>query len=113
MRSSSFAMDPARSSVSLARSLGLRLVAEGVETRSDWDQVQKLGVEVAQGYALSRPQCSLHFAQWLADWSEIAQPGDGRPLTGLLWPGGPEPTCPSCDAVGASWRLPATLEDVA
>ena len=104
--------------VSLARSLGLRLVAEGVETRSDWEQVQKLGVEVAQGYAVSRPQCSLHFAQWLADWSEMAQPGDGRPLTGLLWPGGPEPTCPSCGAVacgtvGASWRLPAALEGVA
>lgn len=99
--------------VSLARSLGLRLVAEGVETRSDWEQVQNLGVEVAQGYAVSRPQCPLHFAQWLADWSEMAQPGDGRPLTGLLWPGGPEPICTSCGAVGVPSRLPATLEGVA
>ncbi len=99
--------------VSLARSLGLRLVAEGVETRSDWEQVQNLGVEVAQGYAVSRPQCSLHFAQWLADRSEMARSGDSRALSGLLWSGGPEATCTSCGSGVAPSSRTATLEGVA
>ncbi|MGO9660035.1 MAG: putative bifunctional diguanylate cyclase/phosphodiesterase, partial [Acidimicrobiales bacterium] len=70
--------------VSLARSLGLRLVAEGVETRSDWEKVRDLGVEVAQGYALSRPQCGRHFAEWLADWSPPARAGGRRALNDLV-----------------------------
>jgi diguanylate cyclase (GGDEF)-like protein len=56
-----------KATVSLARSLGLRLVAEGVETRSDWDYLRRLGVPVAQGYAVSEPRCPGDFAAWLAD----------------------------------------------
>jgi EAL domain-containing protein (putative c-di-GMP-specific phosphodiesterase class I) len=102
-----------RATVSLARSLGLRLVAEGVETLSDWEHVQDLGVEVAQGYAVSRPQCPVHFARWLGDWSEMARPGDGRALSGLLGAAGPEATCSPCGSLGAPSLRPATLEGVA
>jgi EAL domain-containing protein (putative c-di-GMP-specific phosphodiesterase class I) len=43
------------SSVQMARKLGLRTVAEGVESREDWELLVKLGCDVAQGYLISRP----------------------------------------------------------
>jgi diguanylate cyclase (GGDEF)-like protein len=44
-----------RSTIDLARHLGKRTVAEGVEDRAVWDQLAKLGCEVAQGFWLGRP----------------------------------------------------------
>jgi EAL domain-containing protein (putative c-di-GMP-specific phosphodiesterase class I) len=99
--------------VSLARSLGLRLVAEGVETRSDWEQVRDLGVEVAQGYALSRPQCARHFAEWLADWSSPARADGRRVITDLMGREDTGGTCAGRVCVGGSPGASATLEGVA
>jgi diguanylate cyclase (GGDEF)-like protein/PAS domain S-box-containing protein len=42
--------------VALARTLGLRSVAEGVETELQRDELRRLGVDRAQGYLLGRPQ---------------------------------------------------------
>ncbi len=39
----------------LARSLGMDMVAEGVETQAQLQQLQALGCEAAQGYLISRP----------------------------------------------------------
>jgi diguanylate cyclase (GGDEF)-like protein len=102
-----------RATVSLARSLGLRLVAEGVETRSDWEQLRLLEVEVAQGYAVSRPQCSLHFAEWLAEWSVTARPDDRAVITDLLRRADAGGTCTARDCAGASPNSRASLEGVA
>ena len=44
-----------RSTVELARNLGLQVVAEGVETAAAWSHLQALGCDFAQGYYLSRP----------------------------------------------------------
>jgi diguanylate cyclase (GGDEF)-like protein len=44
-----------RSTVDLARNLGLRVVAEGVESQEAWDLLAGWGCELAQGYHLSRP----------------------------------------------------------
>jgi len=41
--------------VSMARSLGLRTVAEGVETADQLDRLTTLGCDAAQGYYLDRP----------------------------------------------------------
>ena len=41
--------------ISLAHNFRLRVVAEGVETREQAGQLQKLGCELAQGYLYSRP----------------------------------------------------------
>jgi EAL domain-containing protein (putative c-di-GMP-specific phosphodiesterase class I) len=43
----------------LARNLGLRVIAEGVETEDQARSIAGLGCELAQGYLYSRPQTRL------------------------------------------------------
>jgi diguanylate cyclase (GGDEF)-like protein len=42
-------------SIRLAHDLGLRVVAEGVETRQQLERLRELGCDVVQGYLLARP----------------------------------------------------------
>jgi predicted signal transduction protein with EAL and GGDEF domain len=52
--------------VALARSLGLTTVAEGVECAATWEQLVRLGCDVAQGYYISRPLPADELEAWLA-----------------------------------------------
>lgn len=45
-----------RAIVQLAHGLGLRTVAEGVETEAQWRQLAELGCDYAQGFLTGRPQ---------------------------------------------------------
>jgi EAL domain-containing protein (putative c-di-GMP-specific phosphodiesterase class I) len=45
-----------RATCELARGLGIRLVAEGIETQEDLDLVGALEIDLGQGYALSPPR---------------------------------------------------------
>ena len=45
----------ARAAVMLGRELGLSVVAEGVETRRQWNLLRELGCHEAQGFLLGRP----------------------------------------------------------
>jgi EAL domain-containing protein (putative c-di-GMP-specific phosphodiesterase class I) len=54
-----------RSTIDLGRNLGLKVVAEGVETNEAWRQLAALGCDVAQGYYLSRPVPAAELAAWL------------------------------------------------
>jgi diguanylate cyclase (GGDEF)-like protein len=47
-----------RAIVDLAHGLGLRTVAEGVETEAQWRQLMELGCDYAQGYLMGRPQAA-------------------------------------------------------
>ena len=44
-----------RTVVSLGRSLNKDVVAEGIETQAQFDQVKRLGATIGQGYLMSRP----------------------------------------------------------
>ena len=44
-----------RSTIDLAHNLGLRVVAEGVETEARWDALREQGCTLAQGYLISKP----------------------------------------------------------
>ncbi len=61
-----FARTSVEMSVRLARELGLKIVAEGVETQEMWGFLADLGVDEAQGYLLSKPLPPDEFVQLLA-----------------------------------------------
>jgi diguanylate cyclase len=54
-----------RAAVDLAHALGLRLVAEGVETAEAWRDLQLLDCDVAQGYLVSRPLTPIDLRIWM------------------------------------------------
>lgn len=53
------------SSLAMARRLGLRAVAEGVETQANWDLLRELGCAVAQGYYIGRPMSADDCIAWM------------------------------------------------
>jgi len=61
------------SSNDLARRLGLKSVAEGVETRADWDHLRKIDCAVAQGYFIAKPMPAADFLGWARAWRPPAQ----------------------------------------
>lgn len=54
-----------RSIVELGHSLGLTVVAEGVEEDMARDQLESMGCDVAQGYLISRPLSEQRLEAWL------------------------------------------------
>ena len=54
-----------RSTIELGHNLGLKVIAEGVETEGAWDRLKALGCDDAQGYYMSHPLPSDKFAEWL------------------------------------------------
>jgi diguanylate cyclase len=56
-----------RTTIDLAHSLGLSMVAEGVETEVHLRELARLGCDLAQGYYLSRPVPADDLTPWLAD----------------------------------------------
>ncbi len=55
-----------QTTIGLAGSLGLKTVAEGVETREQHEVLRDLGCGAIQGYLISRPVAAPEIATWLA-----------------------------------------------
>lgn len=55
-----------RSTIDLAHDLGGKVVAEGIETQADWEQLAAFGCDVAQGFFLAKPMPAEEFPGWLA-----------------------------------------------
>ncbi|MCY1545716.1 Phytochrome-like protein cph2 [compost metagenome] len=53
-----------RSIIELAHSLGLEVVAEGVESKSAMEMLDSWGCEEAQGYCISKPISGCDFQSW-------------------------------------------------
>ncbi|MCC4118664.1 EAL domain-containing protein [Aromatoleum toluclasticum] len=53
-----------RSTIELGHNLGLKIVAEGVETQAVWERLVALGCDTAQGYLISRPIPAGEFPDW-------------------------------------------------
>ena len=60
-----------RSTVQLAHSLGLRSVAEGMESADSWSKLAAFGCDYGQGFYLSKPMESARFTQWLSAYGEM------------------------------------------
>ena len=65
--------------IQLARTLGMRVVGEGVETEETWRALEDAGCSLVQGYALSRPVPPEQFARLLARDGAPVQGGDESP----------------------------------
>ena len=55
-----------RSTIALSHSLGLRMVAEGVEDQTTWDELVRYGCDEIQGYHLARPMPAAQLSHWLS-----------------------------------------------
>ena len=73
-----------KSTIDLAHELGRKVVAEGVETQEEWDQLSRLGCDIAQGYFIAKPMPAADFAIWarraeaqddavISSWGEFAR----------------------------------------
>jgi diguanylate cyclase (GGDEF)-like protein len=75
-----------RSTIDLGRNLGLRVVAEGVETREVWEQLARLGCHVAQGYFFGRAVTAPQFLRQVVSRESGADSADdgGQPRVRII-----------------------------
>jgi diguanylate cyclase (GGDEF)-like protein len=57
-----------KSTIDLGHNMGLRVVAEGVESVEAWAMLAQMGCDHGQGYFMSRPIPSADLLGWLAKW---------------------------------------------
>lgn len=70
----------------LSHSMGIGVVAEGIETMAQWKQLKRKGCDLAQGYLISKPICAEQVPAVLAKWSGVCGIGStAKP--NLLMPG--------------------------
>jgi diguanylate cyclase (GGDEF)-like protein len=68
-----------RSTIELARNLGLTTVGEGVEDELTWTQLRTLGCDTIQGYIISRPKPAAELTQYLQLLPELTLPQSAVP----------------------------------
>ena len=56
-----------RSTVDFAHNLGLKVVAEGIESQAHIDKLAELGCDVGQGFFISRPISMDQFGEWIKE----------------------------------------------
>jgi diguanylate cyclase (GGDEF)-like protein len=66
-----------RSAIEMGHSLGLKVVAEGIETESAAQQLRDFGCDIVQGYLYAKPMCLEDLEKWLQNKARVkinAQP---------------------------------------
>jgi EAL domain-containing protein (putative c-di-GMP-specific phosphodiesterase class I) len=59
-----------RATIELGGSLGLEVVAEGVEDERTWQALKRMGCSAAQGYFIARPMPVGELEAWMRNWSD-------------------------------------------
>jgi diguanylate cyclase (GGDEF)-like protein len=62
--------------IAMARNMNMRVLAEGVETRAQWQFLRELGCDGAQGWFFGPPMTAAQFEVWLASGPSFRAPGD-------------------------------------
>jgi len=59
------------STIHLVGNLGLKVVAEGIESRDVWDKLKEMGCDKGQGYFIAKPMQADDLIKWLegSEWS--------------------------------------------
>jgi EAL domain-containing protein (putative c-di-GMP-specific phosphodiesterase class I) len=73
-----------RSIIGLARDLGLRVVAEGVEDEDTYDLLAEAGCDIAQGWLIARPMPAAQFLEWLGEWRSLNRQSSRRRPAGSM-----------------------------
>jgi diguanylate cyclase (GGDEF)-like protein len=68
------------STIELAHSMGLRVVAEGVEEPEAWNLLRRLGCDYAQGYLISRPMPAAEVPAFVRRANELLPASDSTQL---------------------------------
>ena len=55
-------------SLGLAKQLGMKTVAEGVEDQVDWDFLRSTDCDLAQGYFIAKPMLGDEIPNWIITW---------------------------------------------
>ena len=87
-----------RSTIDLGHNMGLRVVAEGIETEVVWNLLVAMGCNQGQGYFISRPMAVELLPQWIGRWRA---PGGALPATAAT------PVAEALRAADADRRMPA------
>lgn len=58
-----------QAAIGLARAFDMKTVAVGVETDAEWEVVKSLGVDMVQGFMVSKPLAEVHVADWMGEWA--------------------------------------------
>lgn len=67
-----------RSTIDLGHNLGLRVVAEGIESEAAWHLLAALGCDQGQGHFMGRPIPGDQLIDWIEAWRAPSQSGDPR-----------------------------------
>jgi diguanylate cyclase (GGDEF)-like protein len=70
-----------RSTIDLGKNLGLRVVAEGVQSQAAWFRLTELGCDEAQGFYFSPPMPAEDLPQWIREWSSKGERPVPSPVT--------------------------------
>lgn len=70
-----------RSTIDLARNLGLRVIAEGVEDRATWDRLRNMDADMAQGYVIAKPLVPSRLESWLLVYGGSLRSGRQSPTS--------------------------------
>jgi len=57
-------------SIRLAKSLGIKTVAEGVENEADWRFLEGFDCDLAQGFFIGQPMQVAQLSEWKVQWAE-------------------------------------------
>jgi EAL domain-containing protein (putative c-di-GMP-specific phosphodiesterase class I) len=78
-----------RSAIEMGHNLGLKVVAEGIETELAAERLRRFGCDVAQGYWYAKPMPLDSFSEWLggrevAPVAAIPEPLNAEAVTDTL-----------------------------
>jgi diguanylate cyclase (GGDEF)-like protein len=61
-----------RSAIEMGHSLGLKVVAEGIESESAAQQLRGFGCDIVQGYLYAKPMCMEELEKWLHNKARVS-----------------------------------------
>ena len=59
-----------QSTIALGHSLGIKVVAEGIENQAVWEILANMGCDYGQGYLMAKPIPAGDFMAWLNEWNQ-------------------------------------------